>query len=173
MAVLVRALRPDEVRTYLEVVHAAVHGLAGGPYSPEILDAWAPALTAAAVEAVAHNERGEHRFAAESAGQVIGIGALLVEEAELLACYVRPAAAGRGCGTALVRAIEATARSHGLHRLDVTASTNAEGFYARLGYLVRRRGVHTLANGVAMPAVFMTARLDAAVTSPRRPSRSS
>ncbi|WP_405781523.1 GNAT family N-acetyltransferase [Streptomyces sp. NBC_00859] len=48
---------------------------------------------------------------------------------------VAKAARGRGVGAALVRAIEDTAREHGLTAVDLHAQTHALGFYERLGYV--------------------------------------
>ena len=79
----------------------------------------------------------------------------MVERSELRACYVAPDAVRRGCGSALVREIERLARAHGLTRLDLAASLNAEPFYASHGYEVRERSEVVLSNGHCMPAVWM------------------
>ena len=60
-----------------------------------------------------------------------------------------------GCGSALVHEIERLARGHGLTRLDLAASLNAEAFYAAHGYEVRERSEVVLRNGHRMAAVWM------------------
>lgn len=85
----------------------------------------------------------------------VGIGALVVERSELRACYVLPEAARCGVGTAVVAEIERLACDHGLHRLELAGSLNAEPFYAALGYSVRERGEVLLSNQHRMPCVWM------------------
>jgi len=92
-------------------------------------------------------------------GEPVAIGALIVERSELRACYVRPEAAHRGCGSAVVREIERLAREHGLTRLELAGSLNAEPFYASLGYRVRERSEVMLRNGHRMAAVWMEKEL--------------
>jgi hypothetical protein len=45
MGVVVRALRGDELRTYLEVVARAIRGHAASHYSPEAIEGWVPQIT--------------------------------------------------------------------------------------------------------------------------------
>jgi putative acetyltransferase len=155
----VRLLRDDELPTYLSIVNAAISGLAAGPYSAETLRSWRVPLTDAALDELRRNDDHEIRLIAEMDGTAVGIGALLVESAELQACYVLPTAARRGVGAALVDAIEQQARAHGLDHLQVVASLNAEPFYAALGYRVRERGEIRLRDGQPMAAVFMSKSL--------------
>jgi GNAT superfamily N-acetyltransferase len=65
------------------------------------------------------------------------------------------AAAQRGCGSALVREIERLAKEHGLSRLELAGSLNAEPFYASLGYEVKERSDVALPNGHRLPCVWM------------------
>jgi putative acetyltransferase len=95
---------------------------------------------------------------AELAGQPAGLGALVIANSELRACYVVPEAARQGVGTALVTEIERLARSHGLDRLELLASLNAEPFYSALGYESIGHTVLTL-RGQPMDAVKMSRRL--------------
>lgn len=154
-AITVRPMRPDEARVYLDVVNSAILGLATTHYSPDIISGWVHPVTDDALAALMVNPDGEIRLMAELDGTVAGIGALVVSRSELRACYVAPHAARRGCGSALVREIERLAREHGLTRLDLAASLNAEPFYAAHGYEVRERSEVVLANGHRMPAVWM------------------
>jgi GNAT superfamily N-acetyltransferase len=174
MALVVRPLRGDEVDAYVAIVNAAIRGLATTHYDAGVIDGWALPPDPEAIEAVARNGDGEIRLAVELDGRLAGVGALVPHESELRACYVHPAAARRGCGAALVAALERLARAHRIRTLEVTASLNAEAFYARLGYRVRDRADIRLRNGVRMAAVFMEKRLDEGpVTSRDSASRSS
>jgi putative acetyltransferase len=92
---------------------------------------------------------------AELDGETVGLGALVVDEAELRACYVLPSAARRGVGSAIVSELERIARTHGLTHLHLEASLTAEPFYAALGYQVTERGETTLRSGRRMASVTM------------------
>lgn len=155
MPITVRALRPDEGRIYLDIVNSAIRGLAASHYRPDVIEGWVVPVTPESVRDLMLNPDNEIRLIAELDGTPAGIGALIVERSELRACYVAPEAARRGCGSALVREIERLARDHGLTRLELAGSLNAEPFYAALGYRVRERSVVVLRNGHRMPAVWM------------------
>ena len=159
MAVIVRPMRADEGRTFLDIHTRSVRGLAAQHYSPEIIDGWAARITDESVRALMRNPDGEIRLLAELDGQPVGLGALVVSKSELRACYVVPEAARKHVGSALVREIERIARDHGLTKLDLEASLNAEYFYAALGYAVVERHEHVLRSGLRMAAVKMQKEL--------------
>ena len=79
------------------------------------------------------NHDDEIRLVAELDGELVGIGALVLADSELRACYVVPAAARKGVGSALVAEIERIARQHGLTHLELLSSLTAEPFYRALG----------------------------------------
>jgi putative acetyltransferase len=155
MAIVVRPLLADELRLYLEIVNDAVRGLAARHYDAAAIAGWVVPPTDTVLADLETNADREIRLLAELDGRPAGVGALIAERSELLACYVRPAAARRGCGTAIVRTIEAVARTRGLAHLELAASLNAEPFYAHLGYRVVERTDITLRNGHTLAAVRM------------------
>jgi len=155
MPIVVRPLRADEGRIYLEIVNRAIRGLAADHYSPAAIEGWVVPVTDHSVRDLMLNADHEIRLVAELDGEPVGIGALIVERSELRACYVSPHAARKGCGSALVREIERLARENSLTRLQFAASINAESFYAAHGYEVRERSEVVLRNGHRMPAVWM------------------
>lgn len=153
--ITVRLLRDDELRTYLEIHTSAIRGLAVTHYDADVIDAWVVPISDETLRDLTTNADGEMRFLAELDGQPAGIGALVLDRSELRACYVAAHAARRGCGSALVREMERVAREHGLTRLDLAGSLNAEPFYAAHGYQVRERSEVVLRNGHRMRAVWM------------------
>jgi putative acetyltransferase len=156
MPLLIRELRPEDARAFLEVHHAAVRGLASKDYSSEVIEAWAPMpITAQHVEAIQSNPDGEYRLVAEIDGRLVGIGCVVVEKNELRACYVTPSASRRGVGSALLREIERAAREEGATYLEAESSLTAEPFYSNSGYLVRERSEHVLWNGQRMACIKM------------------
>jgi putative acetyltransferase len=156
MAVVVRLMRDDEARSFLEIQRAAVRGLAAKDYAAAAIEAWAPLpITDTAIAFFRVNHDNEIRLVAELDGELVGIGALVLADSELRACYVMPGAARRGVGAALVAEIERTARHHGLTHLTLLSSLTAEPFYRALGYEVEERVEHVLGSGGRMPAVKM------------------
>ena len=134
--VVVRRALPDDAEAVCTVHKASVRGLCAGRYSPEQIEAW---IGDRRPEHYRHamTEGGEAMVVAERAGGgVVGFASL--QGAEVVAVYVSPAAAGRGTGTALLRAIEREARARGVDRLHLSASLNAVPFYEAMGY----RSVH-------------------------------
>jgi putative acetyltransferase len=156
MSIKVRKMLTEDARTFLEVHHAAVRGIAAEDYPPEVVEVWAPIpVTEKSVERFLTNPDGEIRLVAEIDGRIVGIGCLVVANCELRACYVAPEAARIGVGSALVREIERIARDHGLDYLQMDSSVTAEPFYLHHGYSVRERGEHTLKPGRSMACVKM------------------
>jgi putative acetyltransferase len=154
--VVIREMRPEDARAFLEIHHAAVRGVAANDYPPEVIDAWAPAeLTDEAVAFVRANPEDELRLIAEIGGRIVGVAAFVAANAELRACYVAPEASRRGVGSALVRKLEQVAHEQGLAFLELDSSVTAAPFYDTLGYETRERGEHVLANGQRMACVRM------------------
>lgn len=145
MTVVVREMRDEDARAFLEVHHAAVRHIAVDDYPPQVIEAWAPLpITEAAVAAVAANPEGEIRFVAESDGCLVGLACVILADGELRACYVAPEAARKGVGSALLAKIEETARNAGLTHLHASSSLTAESFYRSQGYEVIEYGQHLL-----------------------------
>ena len=155
MAVSVRPLRDDEIRRYLEIHERAIRGHAVSHYSQDDIEGWVVPPTGENLRRVTLNADREIRFVAELDGVPVGIGALVLQNAELRAVYVAPDGARQGCGSALVREIERTARDNKLTRLTLYASLNAEPFYAALGYDVLERTKVTLPDDHPMAVVRM------------------
>ena|SRR5437588_1756281 len=161
MSVSIRHMRPEEARRFLEIHHESVRGIAVKDYPASVIDAWAPLpITDEVVERFLRNRDDEVRLIAEIDGQPVGIGALVLGNSELRACYVVPSAARRGVGAAIVAEIERIAREHRLGYLRLESSLTAEPFYTTLGYAVEERGEHVLESGVPMAAVKMRKQLE-------------
>jgi putative acetyltransferase len=145
MTLVIRKMRDDDARSFLEVHHAAVRRLAVRDYPPEVIEAWAPLpIREAAVEAVIANPEDEIRFLAERDGHIIGLACLVIANSEVRACYVAPEAARTGVGKALLMKIEETARNAGVKYLHADSSLTAEQFYLSQGYEVTEYGQHLL-----------------------------
>jgi putative acetyltransferase len=158
----IRVMRSEDARRFLEIQRESVRGIAARDYPSAVIEAWAPLpITDEVVARFLSNADDEIRLIAEFDGQPAGIGALVLGNSELRACYVVPSAARRGVGTAIVAEIERIAREHGLVYLRLESSLTAEPFYAALGYRVESRGELMIAPGVPMDAMTMSKRLTA------------
>lgn len=141
MPVIVRPMQAADARRFLEIHQESVRGLAAKDYPANVIEAWAPLpITDERLQRFLQNRDGEIRLMAELDGEPVGIGALVIGNAELRACYVLPHAARRGVGAAIVAEIERLAREHGVRELHLESSVNAEPFYAAFGYRVETRG---------------------------------
>jgi putative acetyltransferase len=161
MPIIVRKMRTEDARSFLEVHHAAVRGLAAKDYPQQTIEDWAPIpIVEDDVRHFLANRDNEIRLVAELDGTIVGIGALVLANSELRACYVTPAATRQGVGSALVSKIERIARDNSLSHLQMDSSVTAEPFYAALGYDVRQRGEHILGSGRRMPCVKMHKTLE-------------
>jgi putative acetyltransferase len=157
--ITVRPLRATEGRIFLEIHSRSIRGLAAAHYPAEVLEAWTVPLTEESLRGFLDNRDGEIRLIAELDGEPVGLGALVVANSELRACYVVPEASRKGVGTALVAEIERIAKENGVERLELLASVNAEPFYAFLGYEAHGRTEHVLRTGHPMAAVRMAKML--------------
>ena len=159
MSISIRKMRREDARRFLEVHQAAVRGIAAKDYPTSVVEAWARPITDQVIERFLANRDREVRLVAEMDGEIVGVGAIVLRNAELRACYVAPSAARRGVGSAIISEIERIAREHHLDHLELESSITAEPFYSALGYQVESRGEHVLAPGVPMAAVRMRKRL--------------
>ncbi|ACL63482.1 GCN5-related N-acetyltransferase [Anaeromyxobacter dehalogenans 2CP-1] len=132
-------------------MRAAVRGVPAGALPDRLRAAWAslPPL----YHLWAMSAGGERYLVAERGGRVAGYAAW--RGAELTAVFVRPSAAGRGVGAALVAAVERRARNDGFRALRVLAAAPAIGFYARLGFRPGRAARAPLPGGLGLPARWM------------------
>ena len=152
----VREMCSEDARAFLEVHHRAVRELATDSYPSDVIEAWAPLpITDEHVRFVCSNAEQEFRLVAELNGEIVGIGCLLLQNNELRACYVLPAASRRGVGSAILPEIERSAYDRGSTTLRTDSSLNAELFYRSNGYEVHGRDEHVLSNGVRMACIRM------------------
>src|SRR6478672_3963419 len=111
---------------------AAIQELTGDDYSESQQEAWASA--ADDEEAFGKTLAGELTLIATLQNSPVGFASLRgADHIDML--YVHPGAAGQGVGSLLCEALEKLAGSRGAKALSVDASDNAQGFFARRGYV--------------------------------------
>jgi putative acetyltransferase len=155
----VRSFRPGDAPALARIFHAAVHQLGGLHYSPEQVEAWAPAVPAPE----RFLERGADGrillVAADESDRPLAYGDLETD-GHIDHLYCRPDVAGTGVACALYDRLEAAARERGIGRLHVEASEPARRFFLRKGFTVLQRRDFAL-GGVAIHNFAMEKRLDA------------
>ena len=121
-------------------------------YDAEVIDAWVQRLKPESYKAVL---RRATVLVAEAEGLVVGFSQVHLDLAEVQAVYVLPETEGRGIGSMLLAAVEEAAAAHGLTRLTLKATLNAEAFYRRHGWHSLRRDIHKMTEQVALIVVAM------------------
>jgi putative acetyltransferase len=127
MSVTIHQVRPDDTRAFPEAHQAAARGIARSDDPPAVIEARAPIpITEKHVEGVLSNPDSEYRVLAKINILIVGIGALVRQNADPRACYATQRASRQGIGSLLVRKIEHTTRKHGPKTLDLHATVTAE-----------------------------------------------
>jgi putative acetyltransferase len=157
MKIQIRPAMPDDAMEIVRVHYAAVHEIASACYSREILDAWSGPPGEKRHERVRRpiSSGGELFIVAEVDGVMAGFGVIVPAEQEVRAVYVHPSMGRRGIGAEILRSLETLAAEHGIRRLQLNASINAEKFYVDNGYSAIEPGVHPLGSGVEMACIKM------------------
>ena len=120
---------------------AAIEELTGDDYSEAQQQAWSG--VADDEEQFGKRLAGELTLIASLQNSPVGFAALKgADHIDLL--YVHPGAAGQGVASALCEALEKLAAARGAKSVTVDASDNAQGFFAKRGYVARQRNSVTL-----------------------------
>ena len=110
--IVIRKMRDEDARYFLEVHHAAVRGIAAKDTPRAVIDDWAPLpITEKNIAGFLKNPDKEIRLVAETNGEIVGIDALVEPQNELRACDVAPNASRQGVGSALVRPSDSAGRN--------------------------------------------------------------
>lgn len=137
MPIRIRAFRPADADALATLFHESVRRLGVRHYTARQVAAWSPAKP----------DPGRYRtqavgrtflVAVDGDGAIAGYGDL-EPSGHIDHLYVRPDAAGRGVGSALLGALEKAARSAGIPFLFVEASEGARRLFARRGFRMGAR----------------------------------
>lgn len=136
----IRNFRPADAPTLRALFHAAVHQLARGDYTPEQLNAWAPAEHDAALWAawLLTNQPFVAEVVADGTHTIAGY-ADLQANGYIDHFFVAPDYAKRGVARALMAHIHTQAAQRGITRLWAHVSLTAEPFFAKSGFVVEAR----------------------------------
>ena len=133
--IAVRPATAADVPAMSRVLVASITELCGPDHggAPERLATWTANKTP---EGVAHMlaSPGLRMLVAELDGQVAAVGAVVPDKGEVSLNYVDPAARFRGVSKALLAALEAELRGHGVVEAQLTSTTTARRFYHAAGW---------------------------------------
>ena len=134
MMLTIREFCPSDAEPLWGVFYSAVHQTAAADYTPQQLEAWAPASRDPAKWA---RRVGAMRpFVAEVDGQVAGYADL--QPAGLIDHFFVAAWAGRkGVGSALMLHVHGRAAGLGLRELFADVSLTARPFFQKFGFAVQ------------------------------------
>ena len=136
-----RPFLPADAPLLAEIFRASVAELTGDDYSASQQEAWAS--TADDEAAFAARLANALTLLGTIDGSPVGFASLAGgERIDML--YVHPGAAGQGVASMLLDALEKLAGGRGAKSLTVDASDNAQGFFARRGYVAKQRNSVTV-----------------------------
>lgn len=147
----IRDFRIGDEATLYQVLHSAVHRIAARDYTPEQLNAWAPADPDR--EAWMLKMRALHPFVAEVDGVIAGY-ADLQASGYIVQFFVSADFPRQGVGRMLMDRIHEQAAHLGIAELVADVSRTAQPFFARFGFeIVEQR--FPVRQGVTIPNALM------------------
>lgn len=135
----IRDFQPADALEIMRLFHDTVHTINARDYTPEQIEAWAPAILD---EPSWHKRlRANFTFVAESGGQIVGFSEL-ERNGHIETLYVHHQHQGMGIASRLMSEMETRARAFGARQLFTEASLTAYPFFQRRGFkLVRAQDV--------------------------------
>jgi len=133
MKLFIRPFKKGDEADLWRVFFTAIHGLAARDYSPEQVEAWAPAHLEPARWAA--RIRGTAPFVAQIGNEIVAY-ADLQADGYIDHFFVAPDFARRGIGSRLMKEIHEVAMHRGIERLFSNVSITARPFFERWGFSV-------------------------------------
>lgn len=160
----VRKFRIGDEAGLFEVFYSAIHRIASRDYSPEQIEAWAPADLDR--ERWAARMRGIDPFVVEANGLLIAY-ADLQENGYIDHFFVSGHTPGQGAGRLLMETIHEEAQARGIKILTSDVSRTAQPFFEHFGFeIVERRSPKI--RGVEVPNALMRKILESTAIPPKR-----
>jgi GNAT superfamily N-acetyltransferase len=130
----VRRAEPGDIPAMSRVLIASITDLCSADHGndPAAIAAWTRNKSVKGVAAMLEHPRGR-TFVADLDGTVVGVGAVS-EAGEITLNYVAPQARFRGVSKAMLAALEAELRDHGVVEATLTSTTTARRFYQAAGW---------------------------------------
>jgi putative acetyltransferase len=155
------ALRPflaEDTPVLAAIFTASIEELTGDDYNEAQQEAWAS--IAEDEEEFGKRLASQLTLIATLQNSPVGFASLKGKD-HIDMLYVHPGAVGQGVASVLVEALEKLAGARGAKALTVDASDNAEGFFAKRGYVGKQRNSVTV-NGEWLANTTMRKELESA-----------
>ena len=136
-----RPFLPADTPVLAAIFAAAIEELTGDDYNEAQQEAWA--AVADDEDAFGKKLASELTLIATVQSAPVGFASLRGKD-HIDMLYVHPGAAGQGVASMLLDALEKLAGGRGAKSLTVDASDNAQGFFARRGYVAKQRNSVTV-----------------------------
>jgi len=151
----IRLFRYGDEPALFAVYHSAIHQIASRDYSPEQINAWAPADLDH--ELWAQRMRGINPFIAELGSEIVGY-ADIQPNGYIDHFFVSGFHPRRGIGRALMNRIHTEAEQGQIEQLTSNVSLTAQPFFAHFGFeIVEQR--QPILRGVTLPNALMRKNL--------------
>ena len=151
----IRQFRHGDEAALFHVYFTAIHEIACRNYTPEQIDAWAPADLN--MDLWANKVQEIRPFLVELDGEIVGY-ADVQPQGYIDHFFVSGAHPRQGIGTLLMARIHEEAESLGLSELTSDVSKTAEPFFALHGFKVTERRL-PMRRGVSIPNALMRKQL--------------
>jgi putative acetyltransferase len=135
-----RPFLPADVPLLAAIFVASIEELTGDDYNEAQQEAW---MSAAEDEEFGKRLAADLTLIATLEGSPVGFASLRGND-HIRMLYVHPAVSGQGIATMLIDALEKLAGGRGATSLSVDASDNAQGFFAKRGYIAQQRNSVTI-----------------------------
>lgn len=133
----IRNFRPEDAEALADLFHASVREIGIREYNAEQVAAWSPARP----DPARYLRQAEGRVflvAVNEAGEPIGYGDL-EPDGHVDHLFCRPDSVGKGVGSAILHALEASANQLNIAMLYVEASEVARPVFERMGFVTECR----------------------------------
>lgn len=139
-----RLYKPSDLEAVMTLFYDNIHHVCACDYTPEQLDAWAPANPDVYRWSASLNRN--HVIVVEEGDRLIGFGDI-GETGYLDRLYVHQDYIHQGIGSLIVKQLEKYAKAKGIRVMNTAASVTSKPFFEKQGYVVlneevvERRGV--------------------------------
>lgn len=155
--IIIREFRIGDEMALHSVFLSAIHDIASKDYTPEQIQAWAPALLDHGIWI--ERMRGICPFVVELQDKIVAY-ADVQPNGYIDYFFVSSSVAGTGVGTMLMNHIQAAARNQSIDILTSDVSRTAQPFFARFGFVIVEQRV-PIVRGVAIPNALMRCEVTA------------
>jgi GNAT superfamily N-acetyltransferase len=129
----IRTYESGDAQELMQLFYDTVHEVNIRDYTPEQVNAWAPANMS--IEAWSKGFENRFVYVVEEKGTIAGFGELEAN-GHIARFFCHKDFQRQGVGSAILNQIELKAKSLGLHRLFTEASITAKPFFERKGFVV-------------------------------------